>query len=324
MAASKGMKSLFKASAASADKDNQHIVLSISSEGTVFVSGTDNMVTGIVEDAELFMKVKACMKSNLSNESVGYSNTYQLAYDPLPCSPFSPEWKALGNEVIRGLLRRMFITAGYGRGKSDKKLGVGPAPVGWPEEVDWNSYKGSTRSGLKVSQVTHIIVSMLQAAGFDANTHVKSTEEATAEVAAVEGITKEGTAQADLAAQGTAGETPAREREAGGSDASNIDDRVVTGRVLDEKVLPVSEEEAEAMIGEHIVEVVSASGSAGVKIITHLDSQDQDEFMNMQEVQVPQLLPNMLADKERSEEMDNGDMLVKQAGVKRKRKLGSS
>ena len=52
MAASKGMKSLFKASAASADKDNQHIVLSISSEGTVFVSGTDNMVTGIVEDAE--------------------------------------------------------------------------------------------------------------------------------------------------------------------------------------------------------------------------------------------------------------------------------
>ena len=67
----------------------------------------------------------------------------------------------------------MLVCAGYGRGKGDKKLGVSPAPVGWPAQADWPNFKGSTRSGLKIAAVTEIIVSMLQASCFSAETHVK-------------------------------------------------------------------------------------------------------------------------------------------------------
>ena len=67
----------------------------------------------------------------------------------------------------------MLVCAGYGRGKGDKKLGVGPAPVGWPAQADWPNFKGSTRSGLKITEVTRIIISMFQAAGFSTETHVK-------------------------------------------------------------------------------------------------------------------------------------------------------
>ena len=102
---------------------------------------------------------------------------YELAYAPLPCSPFSAEWKEQGNGIIRGVLSAMLVTAGYGRGKGDRKLGVAPAPVGWPASVSWANYKGSTRSGLKVSEVTEIIVSMLQAAGLSPETHVKPSVE---------------------------------------------------------------------------------------------------------------------------------------------------
>ena len=339
MAASKRMKNLFRASAASNDTDNQHLVLTITTDGNVFASGSDNMVTGMVGDVELYSRVKACMKDNLTEGSVGYANTHQLAYDPLPCSPFSAAWKMLGNEVIRGLLRKMFITAGYGRGKSDKKLGVGPAPIGWPEEIDWNSYKGSTRSGLKVSQVTQIIVSMLQAAGFDTDTHVKQTEEATAD--AYEGIAEEETAEDGLEAEGIAGQVTARyvaaqeiadnEIVARQVDAREIDARKVVARDIDAEVLPISEGEALALIGDHIVNVVTVTDSTETETNTRSDSQSKVELtihenmaadmmystsMSIQKNQVS--VPGMKAVEEMSQQVDDSVMLVQQAGVKRK------
>ena len=72
----------------------------------------------------------------------------------------------------------MLVFVGYDRGKGDKKPGIGPAPVGWPANIDWSIYKGSTRSGLKVSEVTDIIVAMLQAAGFVPENHVKAVVDA--------------------------------------------------------------------------------------------------------------------------------------------------
>ena len=112
MAVSKRMKSLFKTSAASCATDNQHIVLTNTTDGRVYAAGTDNLLNGVVGNVELFSKLKECMKDNLTADSVGYANTYQLAYDPLPCSPFSAEWKmlGLGNDVIRD---RASMTSAY-------------------------------------------------------------------------------------------------------------------------------------------------------------------------------------------------------------------
>ena len=72
-AVSKRMKSLFKASAASSDTDNQHIVLTITTDGMVYADNLLNSVV-LVGDVELFNKLKACMKDNLSNNTVGYAN----------------------------------------------------------------------------------------------------------------------------------------------------------------------------------------------------------------------------------------------------------
>ena len=276
-----------------------------------YAARTDNLLNPVVGDVELFNKLKACMKDNLTNNSVGCANTYQSAYDPLPCSPFSPEWKMLGNDVIRGLLRKMFVRAGYGRGKSDKKLGVGQAPVGWPEEIEWNNYRGSTRSGLKVSQVTQIIVSMLRAAGFNGDTHVKETEKAIA----VEGAAEEGTTDEGLTADRMTGEAAARE-------------------VAPRKIAAIEDaREIDVIIGEHIVDVVTVSGSIvtnrqnAIIGIASYDSQHQNDdkvpavkmgnnLLSMQKELVPELLADMKAGEDRSQVVDSA-ILGKQMGVKR-------
>ena len=50
MAVSKRMKSLFKDSTASSDTDNQHIVLTITTDGMVYA---DNLLNAVVGDVEL-------------------------------------------------------------------------------------------------------------------------------------------------------------------------------------------------------------------------------------------------------------------------------
>jgi len=104
----------------------------------------------------------------------GMMDTDMVSYDPLPCSPYTSDWKALGNAMVRGVLRKMLQTAGYRRSGKIAKLGVGSPPPGWPEDLfPWARYKGSTTSGLTVSQVTQIIISMLEGAGLDPSTHVQ-------------------------------------------------------------------------------------------------------------------------------------------------------
>jgi hypothetical protein len=136
----KKMKSLLQASEAACQSTTQHILLSVSADGRVLASGTDKLVTGLVSEVQLYKKVKVCLGSRVAEaeESVG-----------------------------------MLDCAGYGRSKGEKKLGEGAAPVGWPANIDWSKFKGSNRSGLKIDKVTIIIISILQAGGFSAETHVK-------------------------------------------------------------------------------------------------------------------------------------------------------
>ena len=82
------------------------------------------------------------------------------------------EWKKLGSD-IRGILRDMLDCAGYGRNKGNEKLGEGAAPMGWPAIIDWFKFKGSSRSGLKIDEVTSIIIHILQNGVFSAEAHVK-------------------------------------------------------------------------------------------------------------------------------------------------------
>ena len=167
----KNMKKLLQASEAASDTASQHILLSVSPDGRVHAAGTDNMVTAVVGNAELFAQIKMCMKNNLTKEEVVFGSTHQLDYAPLPCSPSSASWKAMANGRKRAVLTAMLGTAGYGRG--EYKMGVGPAPLGWPVDIEWAGFKGATRSKLKVSDVTRIIVSMLQAVGLSPDTHVE-------------------------------------------------------------------------------------------------------------------------------------------------------
>ena len=73
MSANKKAKALIQASSKTCDKENQHILLSLSPEGDVTVSGSDNLVSSLISNIELFSKVKDCMRNNLTQESVIHS-----------------------------------------------------------------------------------------------------------------------------------------------------------------------------------------------------------------------------------------------------------
>ena len=64
----------------------------------------------------------------------------------------------------------MLVVAGYGR--HAVKLGDGHPPYGWPADLVWEDFKGSTRSGLSVSDMTRIITGMLEVAGLNPNEHI--------------------------------------------------------------------------------------------------------------------------------------------------------
>ena len=61
--------------------------------------------------------------------------------------------------------------------ENTKKLGTGPPPLGWPEEVSWDTFEGVGISGFSNEIMTSIILSMLAAAEIDPNTLVVPQEE---------------------------------------------------------------------------------------------------------------------------------------------------
>ena len=159
---------LFKASAKASEAQIQHILFTIDAEGKVLASGSQNMMAAMVLDPNMFEATKQLMRNVYSNEPVSHANTHQLDYPPLPCAPDSPEWK--DGAKVRAVLTQLLVTAGYGR--HARKYGQGQPPFGWPEDVDWNNFKGATRSGLGIADLTRIIIGMLTAAGLDPNQHI--------------------------------------------------------------------------------------------------------------------------------------------------------
>ena len=66
MPTDKKMKSLLQASEAACQSTTQHIFLLVFADGRVLASETDNLVTGLVSDVELYKKVKACLGSHVA------------------------------------------------------------------------------------------------------------------------------------------------------------------------------------------------------------------------------------------------------------------
>ena len=67
------------------------------------------------------------------------------------------------------------VTLGYGR-SGNLRMGNGDPPRGWPEDIPWAGFVGTTRSHLNIRQITHVIVSLLEAAGIDPEQHVHPDE----------------------------------------------------------------------------------------------------------------------------------------------------
>ena len=132
------------------------------------MSGSNNILNPFINDAELYDSIKTTMLANKQGEGVVIPLRV-ISYPLLPCSPQSRAWK--GSAMMRKVVDNMVVTAGFG--KHGKKLGEGPPPLGWPEDIAWVGYAGAARSKLTNTKMTRIITSMLVAAGIIPYTHVQ-------------------------------------------------------------------------------------------------------------------------------------------------------
>ena len=162
---------LVKASAEGSKNQVQHILFTVKPGGAkIHASGSDNFMRAVYGSQELLSAIDSVLLPNITKEQVLHANTHQTDYDLLPCSPYSAEWK--GSAKIRGVLRKILTKAGFGRAGNERKLGVGAPPLGWPEDISWTNYTGSTSSKLTLPQITHIIISMMEAVGLNPESHI--------------------------------------------------------------------------------------------------------------------------------------------------------
>ena len=54
----------------------------------------------MIGDAELFADINNFIRSNVTEQPVGYVKIHELVYAPLRCPPSSSEWKELNNWFI--------------------------------------------------------------------------------------------------------------------------------------------------------------------------------------------------------------------------------
>lgn len=162
-------KKVLKASGDASARNVQHILVVLKPDGTLALSGSDNIVHAIIADVELYNKFQTIVNSSRRQDGSKVDHVEVLTYPMLPCSPYSSKFK--GSLMIRKVLDNMVSAAGYG--KYGKKLGQGEAPLGWPEYVcKWENYEGAARSKLTNVKMKQIIISMLEAANIDPATHV--------------------------------------------------------------------------------------------------------------------------------------------------------
>lgn len=167
----KSVAKLVAASDAAANSQVQHIQVILTADGQLRLNGSTNFVLAVNDNTELYETLQQTLLHSRQTEG-RVTPSQVMTYPFLPCSPFSPEWK--GSSMIRSVLTKMLSSTGYGEGGAKKKLGVGNPPLGWPENIiEWRNFSGSTRSKLSVQDVSAIVISMLQAAGINPDTHVK-------------------------------------------------------------------------------------------------------------------------------------------------------
>ena len=171
---SKTIDRFVKASEKASDDQLQHLIILLTPDGRLQVNGSSNFVEAVEDNKELFDRLKAVLKDYVKTEGL-VTPVQLLSYPYLPCSPFSPDWK--GSGMIRKILSNMLSSIGYGHGGKVKKLGVGVPPLGWPENIPWDSFSGASRSKLGNDKITEIITSMLSAAGMDPATHIIRDED---------------------------------------------------------------------------------------------------------------------------------------------------
>ena len=170
----KSFLKLLKASEKASIEQIQHLVVVLTPDGRVQVTGSANIVNSVTTNEELYRTIQTTMLDNM--EAIGnITPSIMLDYPLLPCSPFSPHWK--GSAMIRGVLSKMLVSAGYGKSGRSRKLGVGNPPTGWPDHISWTDFSGATRSKLSSNEVTDIIISMLEAANIDPDRHVRQAGE---------------------------------------------------------------------------------------------------------------------------------------------------
>jgi len=163
----RALHKLVKASKDAVAKEVEHIVMIKHPDGTLTLNGTENILTSLKSNTDLYSQVMEVVMTSPR----GAIPTTIFSYPLLPCSPNSPQWKS--SSMIRSTLQTMITVAGYG--KYGKKHGTGDPPLGWPVEyVPWQGFKGVTQSRLNNEDMTRIILGMLDAAGIDPDRHVQS------------------------------------------------------------------------------------------------------------------------------------------------------
>ena len=156
----------------------QHFVATMK-DGKLMLSGSENFVVSLAGDDELCARLQTLMLENVveTNGELPHATNKIPDYPLLPFSPFSSQWSQLGSGDIRKILRDMLNEVGFKARGRKKTLGVGPAPLGWPHNIDWKKFTGTTRSQLSSTEITGIIVSMLTSVGKDPSTHIVTGQE---------------------------------------------------------------------------------------------------------------------------------------------------
>ena len=158
---------LIKASKDAIAKEVEHIVIIKHPDGTLTLNGTENILSSLKSNTDLYSGVMEVVMTSPS----GAIPTTIFSYPLLPCSPNSLQWKS--SSMIRSVLQTMITVAGYG--KYGKKHGTGDPPLGWPvKDVPWQGFRGVTQSKLNNEDMTRIILGMLDAAGIDPDRHIQS------------------------------------------------------------------------------------------------------------------------------------------------------
>ena len=174
MADKKKMAKLIRTSQEASKAKAQHILLTLTEENLIRIDGSAKFVEAMASNVGLFNDVKLMMLNNVAQPDEESDAFFSIQYPKLPFPPSSIHWK--GSVRIRTILRKMLATLGYGK-NGNLRLGKGAAPLGWPVDISWAEFAGTTRSGLTIQQITRVIVSMLEAVGLDAETHVRQEED---------------------------------------------------------------------------------------------------------------------------------------------------